>query len=233
MPLRLAFDLDGVLADMDREVTRQAHALFSQSASPADDPADDVDDDGEPGVPPPARLALSPRQQRALWRHIRSLKNFWETLEETETGVIARLATLASDHRWEPIFLTSRPGTSGETTQIQTQRWLESKGSVRPSVFVVSGSRGLIAASLELDFVIDDRLENCLDVVADSKARAVLVYRGDAQRLPASVAHLGIGVSASTAACLEMLAAIEADASRPRPIDRVKRFLGLKEPALD
>jgi FMN phosphatase YigB (HAD superfamily) len=28
VPLRIAFDLDGVLADMDGELTRQAEALF-------------------------------------------------------------------------------------------------------------------------------------------------------------------------------------------------------------
>ena len=39
-----------------------------------------------------------------------------------------------------------------------------------PSVFVMNGSRGKLAAALHLDAVIDDRSENCLDVVVDSKA---------------------------------------------------------------
>jgi hypothetical protein len=46
------------------------------------------------------------------------------------------------------------------------------------SVYVVQGSRGLIAAALELDVVVDDRHENCYDVVVDSGARAILVWRG-------------------------------------------------------
>jgi hypothetical protein len=234
MSLRIAFDLDGVLADMDREVTRHAHALFSQPSALPADTVDEPADDDEPPVPSPPRLTLNARQRKALWRHIRSLENFWETLEEMEAGAIRRLATLASDRRWEIIFLTSRPATAGETTQIQTQRWLELKGFARPSVFVVTGSRGLVAASLGLDFVIDDRMENCMDVVADSKARAILVWREDAQQLPAAATRLGIGVIESTAACLEMLAAIETGApDKPRAIDRVKRLLGFKEPALD
>ena len=31
MPLRIAFDLDGVLADMERELVRQAEVLFGES----------------------------------------------------------------------------------------------------------------------------------------------------------------------------------------------------------
>jgi hypothetical protein len=93
---------------------------------------------------------------------VRSLENFWETLDELEDGMLSKLSTLARERRWEVIFLTSRPRSSGETTQVQTQRWLESKGFARPSVFVVTGSRGLIAAALDLDAVIDDRMENCM-----------------------------------------------------------------------
>ena len=122
---------------------------------------------------------MTARQQRRLWRHVESIENFWQTLAEIEPGVVSRLATIATDRRWEIIFLTKRPETAGATAQVQTQRWLESKGFALPSVFVVQGSRGRIAASLGLDIVVDDRPENCLDVVVDSKARALLVWRED------------------------------------------------------
>ena len=62
----------------------------------------------------------------------------------------------------------------------------ESKGFTLPSVFVVQGSRGRIAAALGLDIVVDDRPENCLDVVVDSKARAILVWREDEKLLPSA-----------------------------------------------
>ncbi len=46
-------------------------------------------------------------------------------------------------------FAENRDGLrSGATPQVQTQRWLESKGFRLPSVFVVQGSRGRIAAAL-------------------------------------------------------------------------------------
>ena len=96
-------------------------------------------------------------------------------------------------HRWELIFLTSRPETRGDTAQAQSHRWLSKHGYLQPSVFVVHGSRGKIAASLALDVIVDDRPENCLDVAIDSSARAILVWRGDADNVPGSARQLGIG----------------------------------------
>ena len=115
---------------------------------------------------------MTARQQRRLWRHVETIENFWETLTEIEPGAVARLAAVATERKWEVLFLTKRPASAGATSQMQTQRWLEAKGFALPSVYVVQGSRGRIAAALGLDFVVDDRPENCLDIVVDSKARA-------------------------------------------------------------
>jgi len=246
MPLRIAFDLDGVLADMESELVRQSEILFGEpmtrqlqqraaeaegapgDAPPAPDGSDPIPDAAEPPV---AQLDMTPRQQRRLWRHVESIENFWEGLAELEPGVIGRLAALARDRRWEIIFLTKRPETAGATAQVQTQRWLESKGFALPSVFVVQRSRGRIASALGLDIVVDDRPENCLDVVVDSKARAILVWRSHASQPPAAAQRLGIGVVKSVADCLDILA--QMDAARkgePGVMSRVMRLLGLKEP---
>ena len=139
--------------------------------------------------------------------------------------------SIATERRWEIIFLTKRPDSGGATAQVQTQRWLASKGFAMPSVFVVQRSRGRIAASLELDVVIDDRPENCLDVVVDSKARAILVWRADQKRLPPATARLGIGVVSTVNQCLDILTELDQPPEqRPGVVDRVMRLLGLKEP---
>jgi hypothetical protein len=238
MPLRIAFDLDGVLADMDTALAREAEALFGDTfarttepvTSGSDSGTDDSSSVSEETSPPPTRLRLSPRQQRRLWRHVARLENFWESLDEIEEGSITRLAALSLDRRWEVIFLTRRPETIGWTSQVQTQRWLEARGFQRPSVFVVQGSRGRIAAALALDFVIDDTPENCLDVVVDSKARAVLVWRQPEQQLPAAARRLGIGVVKNVGECLNALAEADAAANGQRPgvVGRVLELLGLK-----
>jgi hypothetical protein len=226
-PLRIAFDLDGVLADMDTELIRQSAILFGEPVTSRR--PNQPRELGEPGEPSePTGLILSSRQQQRLWRHVESLDNFWETLAECEPGVVARLAAIAADRRWEVIFLTRRPASGGATVQVQTQRWLAAKGFALPSVFVVQRSRGRIAASLELDVVVDDRPENCLDVVVDSKARAILVWRGEPQLVPPATERLGIGVVSTVGRCLDILVELDTTpAPRRRVVDSLKRLLGL------
>src|SRR4051812_7739869 len=108
-----------------------------------------------------------------------STENFWETLSESEPDVVSRLAGLAADRRWEVIFLTRRPPSAGDIVQVQSQRWLEAKGFALPCVYVTSGARGRIAAALHLDLVVDASPENCVNVVSESDARAILVWPGD------------------------------------------------------
>ena len=243
MTLRIAFDLDGTLADMDAALMRQAESLFgatvgrpAQEAS-ADPPTPAVEGDSEQSVAEGSTenisglASLRPRQHRQLWQHVKSIEDFWLTLNEIEPGVIRRLATLASERQWEIIFLTKRPQTIGSTAQVQTQRWLEAKGFFLPSVFVVQRSRGQIADALGLDIVVDDRPENCLDVVVDSKARAILVWREDEQDLPPNTRRLGIGVVKSAAECLDILIQVDTPGDPRGMMDRVKRLLGLKDGA--
>jgi len=252
MALRIAFDLDGVLADMESELARQAEMLFGDAiarrvedgapeSAPATDPAEAPSTSEEQpqaaaetaneNVPPLLKLKMTLRQQRRLWKHVESIENFWGTLKELEPGVIERLAAIAAERRWEIIFLTKRPQSVGATAQVQSQRWLQAKGFPLPSVFVVQGSRGRIAAALGIDIVVDDRPENCLDVVVDSKARAILVWRDDEKNLPAAARRLGIGVVKTVDECLDILIQLDPPAEQPGVIDRVKRLLGLKEPA--
>src|SRR5262245_5414723 len=108
MPLRIGFDLDGVLADMEAELVRQAEVLFgapmtrklqeraADAPATADAASATVDDPPTPtppgaaeegtmdGVPALHQLNMTARQQRRLWRHAESIENFWETLNELE-----------------------------------------------------------------------------------------------------------------------------------------------------
>ncbi len=244
MPLRIAFDLDGVLADMESELVRQAEAIFGEvmtrkleERAETRVPQTETDtkhtpspNDAADSTPPIVKLNMTGRQERKLWRHVGTIENFWESLNEIEPGVISRLAGIATDRRWEIIFVTKRPQSAGATAQVQSQRWLESKGFVLPSVYVVQGSRGRIAAALGLDIVIDDRPENCLDVVIDSKARAILVWRDDEKALPVAARRLGIGVVKSVGECLDILTAVDAPSPQePGVLARVRRLFGLKE----
>ena len=237
MPLRIGCDLDGVLADMESALVREAETLFG--AKPTRQPKNAAAiADGEPpdvadNAPLQHELQLSDRERRALWRHVRSIDGFWESLDETEPGIVKELARLAADRRWEMMFLTRRPNTSGDTAQLQSQRWLQAKGFPLPSVYVVTASRGLIAAGLTLDIVVDDTPENCVDVASDSKALTIAIFRGTDMAPPPILKNMGIHVVSTTSESLELLVEIDSSLkqSEPGAIGRVMRTLGRKQQA--
>jgi len=233
--MKLGFDLDGTVADLQGALALEARRLFPgvdpgllpQSIAPgAAAPAGD-EGSGAPGF---SMSSLSSRQQRELWDAACTRENFWETLDEIEPGALARLSRLARERRWEVIFLTSRPETRGDTAQVQSHRWLSAHGFDLPSIFVVHGSRGKIAASLQLDVLVDDRPENCLDIAIDSTARAILVWRGGEDTIPGSARQLGIGSVPSIAKCLDILETIDSESKDVSIVDRFKQLLGLKRP---
>jgi hypothetical protein len=241
--MRVGCDLDGVLADLHRSFTGIAAGLFPEldlaSLNPADvaasspDGEDDRSKEGDQSEIPASAgerpLPMTRRQSDEVWRYIAGVENYWESLEEIEAGSVKRLAEIAEAERWEVIFLTSRPRAAGRTLQRQTQLWLTNLGFPMPSVFVVHKSRGQIADALGLDVVIDDRPENCLDVALESKARAILVWRGSAAGVPSSAKRLGIGLVSSFAGCLDLI--VEAQKAADTPLDftqRLRRLLGLQ-----
>jgi len=234
--MRIAFDLDGVLADFHTAFTRTAVGLFPEldrvamdtadvAASP---PTEATESEIPSDIPDPTNVPMARRQLEAVWKQLRATEDFWMGLKEIEAGAIKRLAATADEHRWEVLFITSRPSSAGATVQRQTQRWLQQLGFPLPSVYVVHGSRGAVAQALDLDVVVDDRPDNCLDVVLGSKAGAVLLWRGPQARVPASAKRLGIAVSPSVDACLEVL--IEAQASKGQGsfLDSLRKLFGLR-----
>src|SRR5882724_10070735 len=101
---------------MDAELIRQAEHLFggsmndrrsatnASSGRPSGAPAEAqaAQTAAEPAAdsePPLVKLNLTSKQQRRLWKHVESIENFWETLQEIEPGTVKRLARLALDRR--------------------------------------------------------------------------------------------------------------------------------------
>ena len=141
---------------------------------------------------------------------------------------MSALARVADERGWEVLFITSRPRSGGRTVQRQSQRWLEAHGFPLPSLYVVHGSRGRIADALAIDVVIDDRPDNCLDIVLESKAGALLVWRGAAERVPVSAKRLGIAVVPTVAATIDALVRAERANDGTGVLERLRRLFGLK-----
>jgi len=225
MPLRVAFDLDGTLANMHYALGVEADRLFGPAPAPTptrDQPQEAAD---EPrGGALRAERQLSRAERTRLWDHVKGIENFWDSLPEMEPGIVARIASAASARRWDVVFLTTRPLVAGDTVQVQSQRWLQAQGFTLPSVFVVQRSRGKIAEALDLDAVVDDRPENCVDVAIDSKATAILVWRS-AAKVPQLVERMSIRVAPSISDALQLLVKID-DQRQPRVTRTLRKLFG-------
>ncbi len=228
MGLRVAIDLDGTIADLSRAMHVVATKYFGEARTAVPEAAPDALDAVDTAAPtdrPSLRdLKLRPSELDALWTEVLRTKNFWTTLDETEPGIVARIADLAAEGRWDVLFITTRPTATGATTQVQSQQWLSAHGFTHPSVYVVKGSRGKVADALGLDAVVDDRFENCLDVATESRAKAVLVWPGPTEALGPGVARHGVIVTRSIGAAIDQL--VEMDrARRGGVVQSIKRYL--------
>ena len=221
MPPRIAFDLDGVLADFGAAYGRVADSLFPEDRARRTAPTDsapetredrrrdvpsDAPEDAPADQPVPAReRRSSARRRNRVWKAIRSTPDFWLTLDPIDPDVVRRLHERAVDGRWELFFVTQRPATAGDTVQRQTQRWLAEQGFELPSVIVHEASRGALAAALELDALVDDTVEHCVDVISQSSARAILVAPETDEATEANARRLGIEICAGPAASVDLL----------------------------
>jgi hypothetical protein len=223
--VRIALDLDGVLADLAAAFMDVAARLYP--AMPVErPPAGEVHCERE--RPP----GLSAEQIDRVWREIRTTPDFWMLLRPIDASALPRLQDLAARRRWEVVFLTCRPDTPGQTVQCQTQRWLAAQGFALPSVVTVTMSRGQVASALALDVVVDDSLANCMDVRSDSQATPLWIATREIAHMQARAKAVGIGVARSIGECLDLLEQLDQPSSHPRPlIERLRSRLGLKRPA--
>ena len=229
MSLRIAFDLDGVLADLGTAydsvaaqvaTTRAAASGRDQTVSDDEEKESEAESDATaPGSGPGV-------DQAAIWDAIRAIPNFWTTLSPLEPGGLERLAATAIRHRWELFFWTQRPATRGDTVQRQTQRWLVQQGVDLPSVIVTKGSRGVLARALHLDVLVDDTVQHCVDAIAESKATPFLVLRRPSPGTEATAKRLGIRVVPSVAACLVELDELQRQRENPGLLERLRQRIG-------
>jgi hypothetical protein len=193
MSIRVGFDVDGVIANFNK--------TFHETAATINGGAHDRSD--------PAGRALAAEAIKRVWNHISRTPQWWLQLEAYEPEQIARIYRTSRERRWEVYFMTTRPSSAGETTQFQTQWWLESHGFPLPSVLTVPGSRGDAANALKLDITVDDRLTNCVDIIAASRSKAVLVLRREDQTVRDQALARGVGVVTTLGAAIDAVEQFE------------------------
>lgn len=227
MPLRIGFDLDGVLADFASAFHAVETRLFGTGASSApDEPGDEEDRQSVPQGSGSTPSAGRSRTREAIWRQIASTEDFWTTLQPTDPSAVRRIHDLMLRHRWEVFFITQRPATRGDTVQRQTQRWLVAQGFELPSVLVIAGSRGAAAGALRLDYLVDDSATNCLDVLSDSSARPMLIVGATDSPTARRARSLGIGVASSIGDAIDVLEQTSTASEKPGFVERLAAAVG-------
>lgn len=166
------------------------------------------------------------RRRDLIWHTIQSTPDFWLSLKPIDAAAVGRIHALMLQHRWEVFFITQRPPTDGQTVQRQTQHWLVKQGFDLPSVLVLGGSRGAAAGALRLNYHLDDSPQNCLEVIAASRAQPILIVPDDDETTIASARKLGIGTAKSIGACLDILESATLARARPGVLARLAQKVG-------
>ena len=151
--MKLGIDIDGVLANFTDAYTE---LLFKESGvrlPPASDEwptewqCDRVD-------------GITAKHRSAAWDHINSTD--WQARHLPIKGAlqaIQRLNIISATGN-SVYFITSR---GGDMAKFHTETWLRFHGSVLPTV-LIANRKGPVAAGLELDVFVDDKLQNIDEV---------------------------------------------------------------------
>lgn len=148
----IGIDLDDCLADFMSSFSKISYKLFGRP---------------EPGILPVdwewSNFDLTKEQLNEAWNKVRETYLFWENLG-LEPGVTPH-NIYDLEERHDVFFITARVPSRGDSIKNQSCNWIRDNiGIENPTVFVTT-NKGPLAAALKLDYFVDDRPKNCLEIL--------------------------------------------------------------------
>lgn len=149
----VGIDVDGVLADFAGGVYKLSREFLKKPPlSKTTQIKWDFEDDG-----------FTKKEVDYIWSKIENSRNWWMTLEKLpNTSDLMR-----KYYGYNTFFITSRMPTVGLSVEAQTQEWLFQNYAITDaSVIVTDNAKGKVqeAISLGLEWFIDDKDKNCLEI---------------------------------------------------------------------
>jgi uncharacterized HAD superfamily protein len=147
----IGIDLDDVLVEFMAAYSKICYELFGKP---------------EPGVLPVdwewTNFDLTKEQMKEAWEAVAKTYKFWEKLDY-EPGVNpGRVRRLEEDHNL--FFITARVPSLGGTIKDQSCNWLRNMIGLDNPIVLPSYDKGPLASALKLDYFIDDRPKNVLEI---------------------------------------------------------------------
>ena len=239
LPLRIAFDMDGTLADLHSAYADVEARLFGDVQTDEEGVAPEIRELEQHEEPPALNGAPEGAERRVprrgssehrdrVWQAIEATPDFWTSLAPIDAGAIERMYQLTLEYGWEVFFITQRPVTAGGTVQWQTHKWLVEHGFLMPNVIPLSTGRGKAASALRLDYLVDDTPQNCMDVLSDSSTRAILLVDPDDALGAKSARRLGIGTAHTIDEALDLLVQATEARANPSLFEKLRKLAGWK-----
>lgn len=168
--MRLGIDVDGVLARFNDAFAQRLTLVTGVTRVSSETRRAD----NFPCWKWPKHFGYSKAEENAAWESVKRDHSFWASLRpypDAKDALILLRSLRQSGH--DIYFITARPG---EHAKLQTERWLVDHGMNMPTV-LISSDKGGCAESLNLDFYVDDKPDNCDDVAAVISGEIYLVSR--------------------------------------------------------
>lgn len=149
--LNIGVDIDGVLSNFTRSARELCKSLFNGK------PDDRLVQTGW-GFD---SLGLSKEDEDVMWREIDSIPNWWTTHAALQGTHL--LKPLCDKHR--VVFITNRKDGVGLPVDKQSAVWLTRTFHIFHPAVLLSNDKGPLVKALKLDYYIDDRPKNVLEVI--------------------------------------------------------------------